>query len=62
MSQECYLSMVMEFIPSNLNAMIKELRKSRKSIAPVARKVMAFQLFKALYYMHVAIIIHRYIE
>jgi len=54
--------MVMEFIPSNLNAMIKELRKSRKSIAPVARKVMAFQLFKALYYMHVAIIIHRYIE
>lgn len=52
-TQECYLSMIMDYIPSSLNLLIKEQRKAKKPFAPVLRKLMAFQLFKALYYMQV---------
>lgn len=52
-TQECYLSMIMDYIPSSLNLLIKEQRKAKKPFAPVPRKLMVFQLFKALYYMQV---------
>lgn len=52
-TQECYLSMIMDYIPSSLNLLIKEQRKAKKPFAPILRKLMVFQLFKALYYMQV---------
>ena len=45
--------MIMDYIPSSLNLLIKEQRKLKKPFAPVLRKLMVFQLFKALYYMQV---------
>lgn len=51
--QECYLSMIMDFVPSALNLLIKEQRKLKKPFPPPIRKVLAFQLFKALYYLNV---------
>jgi len=45
--------MIMEFIPSSLNLMIKEQRKLKKPFPAAMRKVMTFQMFKALYYMNV---------
>lgn len=45
--------MIMDYIPSSLNLLIKEQRKAKKPFAPVLRKLMVFQLFKALYYMQV---------
>lgn len=53
LKKECYLSMIMEFIPSSLNIMIKEQRKLKKPFPAAMRKVLAFQMFKALYYMNV---------
>lgn len=43
----------MDYIPSSLNLMIKEQRKSKKPFPPIVRKLLIFQLFKALYYMQV---------
>ena len=45
--------MIMEFVPSSLHIMIKEQRKLKKPFPAAMRKVMAFQMFKALYYMDV---------
>ncbi len=49
----------MEFIPSSLNLMIKEQRKLKRPFHPVIRKILIFQLFKALYYMQLTKICHR---
>lgn len=45
--------MIMDFVPSALNLLIKEQRKLKKPFPPPIRKVLAFQLFKALYYLNV---------
>ena len=45
--------MIMDYIPSSLNLLIKEQRKIKKPFAPIIRKLIIFQLFKALYYMQV---------
>jgi hypothetical protein len=41
----------MEILPTNLNEDIRQHRKIKLPFLPVARKLIAFQLFKALYYM-----------
>jgi len=43
----------MEFIPSSLNLMIKDQRKLKKPFPKEMRKLLIFQLFKALYYLQV---------
>jgi hypothetical protein len=45
--------MIMDFVPLSLNVMIKEQRKLKKPFPPAIRKLFAFQMFKALYYMNV---------
>jgi hypothetical protein len=45
--------MIMDYVPSSLNVMIKEQRKVKKPFPTIPRKLMVFQLFKALYYMQV---------
>ena len=49
----------MEHIPSSLNVVIKEQRKQKTSFPPIMRKILSFQLFKALYYMQLNKICHR---
>lgn len=49
----------MEFIPSSLNLMIREQRKYKRPFPPIIRKLLTFQLFKALYYMQLTKICHR---
>lgn len=39
--------------------MIKEQRKIKKPFAPHVRKILVFQMFKALYYMQLTKICHR---
>lgn len=43
----------MDYLPCSLNAMIKEQRKLKQPFDPYARKVIMFQIFKALYYFNV---------
>ena len=49
----------MEQVPSSLNLIIKEHRKKQVPFSPIMRKVFAFQLFKALYYMQLTKVCHR---
>jgi serine/threonine protein kinase len=49
----------MDYIPSNLTVLIKEQRKIKKPFPPPVRKVLVFQLFKALYYMSLTNLCHR---
>lgn len=51
--QEKYLYIVMDYFETNLQALFKQNRKNKTRIAPEIRKVMIFQLFKALYYLEV---------
>jgi hypothetical protein len=43
----------MDYVPSSLNLLIKEQRKLKKPFSPVVRKLLTFQMFKALYYLNV---------
>lgn len=54
-----YLYLVMEYFPTNLLNMFKELRQGRKTIEKIKRKIIAFQIFKALYYLKVILILLR---
>jgi len=57
--KDCYLTIIMEYVPSSLNLLIKEQRKKKISFPPVMRKILIFQLFKALYYMQLTKVCHR---
>lgn len=54
--QKKYLYLVMDIFETNLQALFKELRKEKKKLTAVQIKIMAFQLFKALYYLKVMLI------
>lgn len=45
----------MDYYETSLQILLKENRKLKITIKPSARKVLAFQMFKALYYMQVII-------
>lgn len=45
----------MNVFPTSLNLMIRDQRKFKKPFSPIFRKLVAFQLFKALYYLQVNI-------
>jgi serine/threonine protein kinase len=49
----------MEHVPSSLNLLIREQRKLKTPFPERTRKVLAFQLFKALYYMQLTRVCHR---
>lgn len=51
--EDQYLYIVMDFYQSNLQLYLREHRKNKKNVDPGVRKVLAFQLFKALYYLQV---------
>jgi len=46
----------MDFLPTNLSTMIKMQRKVKKPLDIKIRKILAFQLFKGLYYLEVSIL------
>jgi hypothetical protein len=43
----------MDVFPSSLNVLIREQRKFKKPFSQIIRKLLAFQIFKALYYLQV---------
>lgn len=43
----------MDIFETNLQSLFKELRREKKKLTPIQVKIMAFQLFKALYYLKV---------
>lgn len=43
----------MDFYDTSLQNYLKEHRKNKAALDPGVRKVLAFQLFKALYYLQV---------
>jgi hypothetical protein len=45
----------MDVFPSSLNLMIRDQRRLKKPFSPIFRKLVTFQLFKALYYLQVEI-------
>lgn len=45
----------MDYYETSLQAMFKEQRKLKIVMAPEVRKALAFQMFKALYYMQVKV-------
>lgn len=47
----------MDFYETNLQAMLKSYRKERKNLEKAKLKIVAFQLFKALYYLKVILLI-----
>ena len=57
--KERYLYLVMDYYETSLQIMLKEHRKLKTKMQKEARKVLAFQLFKALYYMQVSPLLHR---
>lgn len=50
---ECVLHIVMEYMDTSLHALIKGQRQLKQTVPIVCRKLMAFQMFKALYYLSV---------
>jgi serine/threonine protein kinase len=52
---ECVLHIVMEYMDTSLYALIKGQRQLKQPVPLPFRKIMAFQLFKALYYLQVSI-------
>ena len=50
---DCILHIVMEFMDTSLQTMIRQQRPKKTPIAPALRKIYAFQLMKGLYYMDV---------
>lgn len=49
----------MDFIPTSLNTMIKDQRAKKESFPQDIRKILIFQMFKALYYMQLNYLCHR---
>ena len=54
-NNECMLHIVMDYMDSSLACVLKEQRKRREPIPVPIRKILAFQLFKGLYYLSVHI-------
>lgn len=48
---ECTLFILMQHMDTSLHNLMKDARKTKKSISPHHRKLLAFQLFKALAYL-----------
>ena len=49
----------MEYFESSLQTVLKELRKAKQNIDRKVRKIIIFQLFKALYYLENNFLCHR---
>lgn len=50
---ECILHILMDYMDSSLYTVLKQQRKAKHPIAEKKRKLIAFQLFKGLYYLSV---------
>lgn len=49
----------MDFYDTNLQGMLKQLRREKKMMDIGVRKIIAFQIFKALYYLQNNNVCHR---
>jgi serine/threonine protein kinase len=49
----------MDFYPTSLYGLLREHRKNRSLLDSKVRKILAFQLFKALYYLEQNNVCHR---
>lgn len=56
---ECILHIVMEYMDTSLYSLIRGQRQLRKEVPAIYRKLIAFQLFKALYYLSVFVFLGR---
>jgi glycogen synthase kinase 3 beta len=59
---EVYLNAVMEYVPDSLSKVIRSYFKNKTSFPAILVKVYAFQMFKALEYIHSMGICHRDIK
>ncbi|CAG0900569.1 unnamed protein product [Cyprideis torosa] len=57
-----YLNLVMEFIPSTVGRLIREYRESKQPIPIMLIKIITYQMFRALMYLHNKEIGHRDIK
>ena len=44
---------MMDYIPDTLHRVLRDNRKNKRPVDPIPRKIIAFQLFKGLYYLQV---------
>jgi glycogen synthase kinase 3 beta len=58
-SGEIFLNMVMEYMPENLYKTLKYNHKHHFQIPHIVVKVYAYQLFRALSYIHALGVVHR---
>lgn len=60
--QNKYLYLVMDVFETNLQSLFRQMRKDKRKFTSIDIKIMAFQMFKALYYLNVMKVCHRDIK
>ncbi len=57
--EEIYLSLVMEFMPTTVCRHVGKMKSLKKVIPPILTKLIMYQLFRSLAYIHAQNICHR---
>jgi serine/threonine protein kinase len=61
-SDDTYLNVVMDFVPTTVGKAVRENKKSKKELPPILVKLYAYQMLRAINYIHALGICHRDIK